>query len=157
LNSIVVYVFVFIFIFLRVVALKAYLLDVLLLYQHVVLVGVYKEVVLLETALVQVLLVAALENAFKGVSSGVVLVNLHVLLQIRSRSKLLLTHRTFERLLSSMNSLMPNQVRDLAEENGASRERALVGLELVVHSCVLLETGILSELLVALRAIRHTS
>lgn len=48
---------------------------------------------------------------------------------------------------------MSNQVGYLTKENGAPWKRALVWLELVMHTGVLLQTGILSELLVALSAI----
>lgn len=67
---------------LGVVTHKSDLFDVLLLDERVVLVRMHEEVMLFQAALIEVLLVAALKDAFENVSPGVFLVNLHVLLKI---------------------------------------------------------------------------
>lgn len=109
-NKVSIIRMVFLVFLLRLIALKPNLLDVLLPDQHVVLIGVHQEVVLLQTALVQVLLVALFEDAFEGVSTRVFFVNLHVLFQVRPRCELLLTRIAFEGFFSSVDALMTNQV-----------------------------------------------
>lgn len=109
-------------------------------------------VVFLQTRLVQVVFVAAGENALKRVSIHIVRMDLHVLLQIGARSKCLIALGALEWLLSRVDSLVSDQVGHLAEGHVAAGVLADERLHFVVHASVFLQTRVLSELLVALSA-----
>lgn len=97
------------------------------------------EVVLLQARLIQVVLLAAIENAFKVTPPLSSLMDLQMLLQITTGGELLRAVGTFEWLIASMDSLMPYQVGYLGESLGAAGMVAGVWLLLVMYSSVLLE------------------
>lgn len=111
---------------------------------------------LLETALVQVALGTAIKNALEITAAVRLLVNLQMLLQVAATRKLLVAELARKWLLSGMDPLVPYQIADLRERLLASRKVTAVGLGLVVHASMLLQRRVLSEGLVALRAVnRH--
>lgn len=106
---------------------------------------------LLQAALVQVGLRAAVKDALEVAATVRLLVNLQVLFQIASTGKFLVAEFACERFLAGMDSLVADQVRNLGEGLLAAWELAAVRLRLVVHSGVLLQGRVLREGLVALR------
>ena len=108
---------------------------------------------LLQARLIQVVLLAAIENAFKVTPPLSSLMDLQMLLQITTGGELLRAVGTFEWLIASMDSLMPYQVGYLRESLGAAGMVAGVWLLLVMHSSVLLERRVLSKSLITRVAI----
>ena len=94
---------------------------------------------LFKTALVQVALGAAVEDALEVRPALRVLVDLQVLLQVASRRKLLGAVITLKRLLARVDTLVPDQIGDLAKCLVASWVVALVRLLLIMHPCVFLK------------------
>ena len=93
------------------------------------------------------------EDAFVVAPSVILLVDLQVLFEVGSTGELLVAVLALKRFFTSMDSLVPDQVRHLAESLVATLKIALVGLLLVVDSCVFLQRRVLSERLVTLGAI----
>ena len=104
----------------------------------------------LQAALIQILFVAAIKDALQIAPLLRLLVNLQVLLEITAAGKLFGTVLAFEWFFSGVDSLVANQVADLAEGHGAPGMVALERLLLVVNPGMLLQGGILGECLVAL-------
>ena len=76
-----------------------------------------------------------------------------MLFEVGSTGELLVAVLALKRFFTSMDSLVPDQVRHLAESLVATLKIALVRLLLVVDSCVFLQRRVLSERLVTLGAI----
>lgn len=104
----------------------------------------------LQTALIEILFVAAIENALQVAALFLLLVDLQVLLEVASAGELLGTVLAFEWLLAGVDSLMTDQVANLAEGHLAPGVVAGERLLLVVDSGVLLQRRILRESLLAL-------
>lgn len=77
--------------------------------------------------------------------------NLHVLLQVRPRSKRFCALRTLKGLLSCVYPLVSYQIGDLAKGYVAAGVPTHEGLHFVMDSSVFLKTRILGKLLVTLR------
>jgi hypothetical protein len=73
-----------------------------------------------------------------------------MLLQVRPRCESFLANLALERLFSGVDTLMANQVRDLAEVDRTPWECTLIGLKLVMDPRMLLKTRVLRKFLVAL-------
>ena len=78
--------------------------------------------------------------------------HLQVLLEVRPRRKRLLALLALERLVTRVDALVPDQVRDLAEGALAPLKLAFEGFQFVVDSQVLLQGRELSKCLVAVIA-----
>lgn len=76
-----------------------------------------------------------------------------MLFEVGSTGELLVAVFALKRFFTGMDSLVPDQVRDLAKSLVATLKIALVRLLLVVDSRVLLQRRVLSERLVTLSAI----
>ena len=76
-----------------------------------------------------------------------------MLFEVGSTGELLVAVLALKRFFTSMDSLVPDQVRHLAESLVATLKIALVRLLLVMDSCVFLQRRVLSERLVTLGAI----
>ena len=94
---------------------------------------------LLEAALIQIILRAAVENALEVAASLRFLMNLQVLFQITAAREFLVTELTRERFLPGMYSLVADEVRHLGEGLLAARVLTAVRLRLVVHASMLLQ------------------
>ena len=110
------------------------------------------QVVLLETTLVQVALLASVKYAFEHAPTGLALVDLQMLLQIASTRKRLGAVAALEWLFTCVNAGVPDQVRHLTEGLVAARYQARVRPLFVVHSRMLLQRRVLRKYLMAVAA-----
>ena len=101
-----------------------------------------------ETRLIQIILLAAIENALEVTSTLSRLMDLQVLFQVATGGKFLGAVGAFKGLISRVDALMPDQIRHLRECLGAARVVARVWLLLVVDPGVLLERRVLRKGLV---------
>lgn len=108
---------------------------------------------LLETALVEVALLAAVKDALVVAPSIIFLMNLEMLLEVGSTGELLVAVLTLEGFFTRVNSLVPNEIAYLAECLVAAFVVALVGFLLVMDPRMLLQGGVLGESLVTLGTI----
>jgi hypothetical protein len=111
------------------------------------------QVVLLETTLVEIALLAAIKDADVITPSVIFLVNLKMLLEIGATGELLVAVLALERLFTRVNSLVPNEVANLTEGLVATIVVALVRLLLVVYPGVFLQGRVLGKSLITLSAI----
>ena len=111
-------------------------------------------IMLLEATLIQVALTATIKDTFEIASSITLLMNLQMLFQITTGCKFLVAVVTHEGSLPSVNPLVSDQVAYLTECLLTTRVLALVGLLLIVDTCMLLQRGVLGECLITLKAIQ---
>lgn len=109
-------------------------------------------VMLLETRLVQVAFAAAFEDAVVVASVVLPLVDLEMLLEVGSTRKCLGALVALKRLITSVDSLVSDEIAYLAEGGVAANKFTLVRLLFVVHAKVLLERRILGEGLITVLA-----
>ena len=107
--------------------------------QFFILLLVTYQIMFFEAALVQVALGAAIKYALKVTSALCLLMYLKVLFKVTTRCKLFRTIVTLKRFFTGMYSLMPDEVGNLTEGLLTSGVVALIGLLLVVYSCMFLE------------------
>jgi len=112
--------------------------------------GVVLEVVLLETGLVQVLAVAAVEDTQEAVPDFGLRMDLQVLLEIGAARKHFHALIATEWLLASVDPLMTDQVRRLAKTGIAARVLAEKWFFFIVDSDVFLQRAKLGECLAAI-------
>jgi hypothetical protein len=109
-------------------------------------------VMLLETRLVQVAFAAAFEDAVVVASVVLPLVDLEMLLEVGSTRKCLGALVALKRLITSVDSLVSDEIAYLAEGGVAANKFTFVRLLFVVHAKVLLERRILGEGLITVLA-----
>lgn len=101
--------------------------------------------------MVKIRLLTFTEDTIVVVSSVIDVMDLNMLFQVAAWSKFLVTHFTFKRFFSWMNSLMPYQIRYLTKSQSTALMFTLEWFLFIMNSFVLLKTRILRKVLITTR------